>query len=211
MRHFVFDLDGVLIDSEPVKLAAFVEAVAEVCAPDAARLAEVAAWNAANRGVPRDAKIAHVLREILGAPPHLAPAVASRYAEKLADRLPRCRPLPGVAAFLASVGATLHVASSAPEAEIRAHLERHGLLRHFSTLSGHPRGKLDVLSRLRDAHPAATIVFFGDAPADLEAAMRAGVAFVAVNPTDDLRPLVTRWVPDFADASAVLAAADPSV
>jgi phosphoglycolate phosphatase-like HAD superfamily hydrolase len=47
-------------------------------------------------------------------------------------------------------------------------------------------------------------VFFGDAPADREAASRAGVAFVAVNPNPQLLPLVSRWVPDFEDVDRVL-------
>lgn len=198
-------MDGVLIDSEPVKLAAFAEAVADVCGPDEAALRAVAAYNAASRGVPRDQKIAHVLREILGTPQDLLPAVAARYADKLATRLPSCPPIRGVADFLATVDAQFHVASSAPVAEIRANLERLGLLHHFSTISGHPLTKAEVLAGLRRSYPAAEIVFFGDAPADLEAARGAGVKFVAVNPHPALLPLVDCWVPDFTDGGRVMA------
>ncbi|MFL5384964.1 MAG: HAD family hydrolase [Longimicrobiaceae bacterium] len=204
--HFVFDMDGVLIDSEAVKLAAFAEAVADVCSPDEATLRAVAAYNAANRGVPRDQKIAHVLREILGTSQDLLPAVAARYADKLAARLPSCSPIRGVADFLATVDAQFHVASSAPVAEVRANLERLGLLHRFSTISGHPLAKTEVLAGLRRSHPAAEIVFFGDTPTDLEAARGAGVKFVAMNPHPALLPLVGQWMPDFADAGRVTAA-----
>jgi phosphoglycolate phosphatase-like HAD superfamily hydrolase len=202
--HFVFDMDGVLIDSERVKLTAFEEAVAEVCRPDGTRMKAVAAYNAASRGVPREQKIEHVLREILGATTGLLPAVAARYADKLAARLPLCAPVRGVAGFLSAVDAQLHVASSAPVSEIRANLERHDLLHHFASVSGHPLTKTQVLTDLRRSHPTAKVVFFGDAPADLAAARAAGVAFAAVDPNDGLLPLVSRWVPDFEDIGAVL-------
>jgi phosphoglycolate phosphatase-like HAD superfamily hydrolase len=95
------------------------------------------------------------------------------------------------------------VASSAPSAEIRANLDRHVLLRHFASISGHPHAKSDVLRGLREAHPHARIVFFGDAPADLEAARAAGVGFVAVNPNDELRAMVADWAADFADPGRI--------
>jgi len=200
----VFDRDGVLIDSEPVKRASFEAAVAETCRLDEAALAGVSTYNAASRGVPRDQKIAHVLRDILKLPESLAPAVAACYARKLAAGLPSCAPVRGVSAFLSAVDARFYVASSAPEPEIRSNLERHDLLCHFAGIFGHPLTKAAVLSYLRRAHAGADVVFFGDAVADLEAAEGAGVRFVAVNPNAMLRLRVSRWVPDFHDIDQVL-------
>lgn len=111
-----FDMDGVLFDTESVKLAAFLDAFVPFCGGDDAVVEKIQAYNAAHRGIPRAEKIRFVLTHLLGRPMHGGDAdnVAARYAAFLAQRLPRCAPMDGLTEFLAEVDAIRYVVSSAP-------------------------------------------------------------------------------------------------
>ena len=197
----VFDMDGVLLDTEAVKTAAFRDAFAPLCGTDPATLAAVDTYNRRHRGVPRALKIAHLTTAVLGLPQPAAAAgaraVTDRYAALLAARLPRCAPVPGLPELLEAVPAVRHVASSAPVAEIEANLRRSGIGHHFTRLYGHPVTKAEALRDIARRHPGAEPVFFGDAPADLAAARATGTRFVAVNPHPDLVGQVPQQLPDF--------------
>ncbi|GAA1938083.1 HAD hydrolase-like protein [Kitasatospora viridis] len=198
----IFDMDGTLLDTETVKLAAFRDAFAPLCAGNHRSLAAVHEYNAAHRGVPRDAKFRHVLA-MLGAPEGELAAVAGRYADLLADRLPSCQPLPGVAGFLKAVPAVRFVASSAPRAEIVDNLTRHGLDAAFTDFYGHPWSKEQALLDVARRHPTAARVFFGDAPADLAAARATRTRFMAINPNPQPEPLTPDQARDFQDVGAL--------
>jgi phosphoglycolate phosphatase-like HAD superfamily hydrolase len=189
-------MDGVLFDTESVKLDAFVDAFAPLC-PDAAARERVHAYNAAHRGIPRSQKIHHVLSALLNLPEDRQDEVAARYATLLEHRLPGCPPLQGLREFLDTVPAVRYVASSAPEPEIRGNLRRHGLDNAFAQVYGHPYEKTEALLEITHRHRPRPVLFFGDAPADLAAARAAGAAFVAINPNHALAELVQGYFDDF--------------
>ena len=208
---FAFDLDGVIIDSEPIKIAAFDEAVCRGYDLTPGQRTAISEYNRANRGIPRDTKFAYLLREIIGAPESDAPIIASHYRSLLEQRLPASPLIPGVREFVRGAEAPLFIASSAPTEEIWAHLRRHQLALCFRDVFGHPTAKDQALRTLHDGPEASPVVFFGDAPADLAAAQAAGVGFVAVNPNEALALLVPRFLPDFSDAARVLEFASETV
>lgn len=196
-----FDMDGVLFDTESVKLAAFLDAFEPFCGGDGAVVKKIQAYNAAHRGVPRAEKIRFVLANLLGRPMHSdggdAANIATRYAAFLAQRLPRCAPMGGLTEFLAEVDAIRYVVSSAPPSEIRANLERHRLDAAFHGIAGYPQMKTDALWEITERHHPVPVLYFGDAPADLAAARAAGTRFVAVNPNPGLAAIVGEHFDDF--------------
>lgn len=210
MSHaFVFDVDGVLVDSEPVKMAAFAEACQDVWRLRDDELDAVRAYNSRQRGVPRRLKFEFVHRHLVMRGDNASVVrVLDRYAALLAERLPACPLLPGVRSFLEQVPARRFVVTAAPEDEVSELLSSQGLEQHFEALFASAATKAAALRRI-DAAVDGPVVFFGDAPADQAAAVASGVRFVAVNPNDHLRSSVTASVPDFADQDAVLRLAGP--
>jgi phosphoglycolate phosphatase-like HAD superfamily hydrolase/GNAT superfamily N-acetyltransferase len=196
-----FDMDGVIFDTESIKLTAFLDAFTPYCGSNNAMLKEIHSYNAAHRGVPRDEKIRFVLTNLLGRSGRSgegeANDVAVRYAALLAERLPDCQPVNGLMDFLARVDAVRYVVSSAPSSEIQANLERHGLTAAFSEIIGYPRTKTNALQEIIERHRPAPVLYFGDAPADLAAARAAGAVFAAVNPNPGLAALAEEQFDDF--------------
>ena len=200
---FVFTLDGVLVDSEPVKLRSFAEACRDVWRLSDEELQTIHAYNARQRGIPRRQKFEFVHRHLVMRGDNASVTrVMERYGELLEQRLPSVALLPGVRDFLDTVPGRRFVLSAAPEDEVTTQLIRHRIDGYFEALFASATAKADTLRRIARAVDGP-LVFFGDAPSDQAAAVATGVRFVPVNPNDHLRPHVTDWVADFTDAASI--------
>lgn len=199
----VFTLDGVLVDSEAVKLQSFAEACRDVWRLSDEELQTIQVYNARQRGVPRKQKFEFVHRHLVMRGDNASVSrVNERYGELLAQRLPLVPLLPGVRHFLQTVPGRRFVLSAAPEDEVTNTLLRHGIDDAFEALFASAAGKAETLRRIAAA-VEGPVVFFGDAPSDQAAAVATGVRFVPVNPNDHLRPHVSEWVADFTDLATV--------
>ncbi len=200
---FVFTLDGVLVDSEAVKLDSFAEACRDIWRLSDDELQTIRVYNARQRGVPRRQKFEFVHRHlVMRGDNDSVSRVVERYGELLEQRLPAVPLLPGVRQFLETVPGRRFVLSAAPEDEVTQQLIRHGIDGAFEALFASAAGKAETLRRIAAAVDGP-VVFFGDAPSDQAAAVATGVRFVPVNPNDHLRPHVGEWVADFTDVGSV--------
>jgi beta-phosphoglucomutase-like phosphatase (HAD superfamily) len=173
-----FDLDGVLIDSEIVKIAAWIEAVDSVLAPAPELRATLDSYNRSQRGIPRRIKFAHAV-DAADAPLDRVELLLEQYARLLRERSGAVTATPGAAAFLDAWPGLLAVASSAPIGEVEVSLDRLSL-GPFAHIFGYPISKTDALRGLSEN--SSRVVFFGDAAADRAAAQSAGVPFVGIGP-----------------------------
>lgn len=174
-----FDLDGVLVDSEATKIAAFLQSVEQVLAPADLLLLDVDAYNRAQRGVPRRLKFDWAVQRVRGEKrPDLTRRLLRMYADLLAEALEEVPAMPGAIPFVETWPGPVAVATSAPRDEAQRHLVRLGF-RLPSRLFDGSTPKPDALRQLARQSSAQTI-YFGDAQADLDAAREAGVKFVAI-------------------------------
>jgi len=183
VTHWVFDCDGVLLNSNGVKTEAF-RAVTSAYGPEAAD--DVVRHHLANGGVSRYVKLTRLFAEVLGRPAgegeieHLLNEFAAACRNGLArvdldpsfERLAR--------RVLVNHG-TLRVVSGGDEGEIRTALSGKGVEHYFSAILGSPRPKPDLLADLVAESGAADIVYLGDSRLDLEMCLDLGVnpVFVA--------------------------------
>ena len=174
----VFDLDGVIVKTNFVKHAAMLSLFAEHPAQQAA----ISEYILSNGGVPRAAKLAHLLRHNLRAEPTdaLLSDYLRQYSDQLELKLAEAPMVEGVGEFLASYPAARYVCSSAPDAEVLEQVSRRSLGRHFAAVYGGTTPKADALRAIAVSHPNRSVVFFGDSVGDYEASSQAGVAFVGV-------------------------------
>ena len=198
LKCLVFDCDGVILDSVPVKTRAF------------ARLAEPYGEEARDRfvmyhtvhgGVSRYKKFEWFFREILDR--EITPAESGewgrRFAEYALDEVRRCGLIPGIAPVLE------HWRGRLPHEELNFILKERGLDRCFTGIYGSPPSKARLLAMIVDKAGVLPdeVLMVGDASTDRDAAEEVGTLFYGTGP--ELRGGDFPWGPDLTGLDAWIA------
>lgn len=184
----IFDMDGLLIDSERVILRAWVEAARRIGrAVDEADYAAVVGRT--------EAESVPILEALLGGAANLRRVYETAQALLHAEGRPAFPLKSGAQALLRSLrshGVPCAVASSTATREVRRRLDAVGVLDHFDAIVGGdevPRGKPDpaiyALAAARLDVEARACLAFEDSENGARSVLAAGMALVVV---PDLRP-----------------------
>jgi phosphoglycolate phosphatase-like HAD superfamily hydrolase len=185
--HVLFDMDGVLLDSNHMKIIAAREAMADVEPTVAAAFVE---HFRRNFGLSRAAHFAWGYEQLLRPLGHGAEAMElakQGYARRVAQRYAACPLAQGARTLLARLRVPRYVITGSDQVEARRLLAGHGVASNFVDILGSPASKVENLGRLvseRGVDPARAVLI-GDSHHDFAAARAHGVSFV----------LVTRYVP----------------
>ncbi len=176
-----FDFDGVLVESNEVKIDAF----RRLYEPFGAEVVErVIAEHIRHEGVSRVVKLERFHREFLNITlddDGLA-ELAETYSNMVEDVVVACDAVPGAVAALDAWAnhCPLYVVSGTPQDELRRIAKRRGLDGYFSTVFGSPRVKPDIvgdeLSRI--GVQADRVLFVGDSITDYDCAVAVGTRFL---------------------------------
>lgn len=196
-----FDFDGVLAESNGIKVRAFTALYKEY-GPEV--LAGVLAHNRAHGGVSRIQKIRHCHREMLGIAlePEELMALGRRFSGLVVDAVVGSAWVDGAKELLDGLLGRypLFVVSGTPEPELRAIVARRGMSEYFVAVRGSPPDKIAVIDELLEAHdlPADRVLFIGDAMTDYDAALATGLRFIGRVPPGEENPFpaATAVVPD---------------
>jgi phosphoglycolate phosphatase-like HAD superfamily hydrolase len=181
-RALVFDFDGTLVDSNPVKWQAFEACFAEF--PE--RREEILAYCRGHHAVPRGEKFRHVFEQILERPytAEAAAALHRRFDALTTAEIAAAPEIAGAHRFVQQArrrGATA-LLSTTPHDTLLAILDRRGWSEAFGSVRGAPVAKgawLQAWLAGQGLGPDQA-VFFGDTAEDAQAAAAAGCAFVGV-------------------------------
>lgn len=183
-RTWLFDCDGVILDSNQAKTDAF----RQVVAPYGEAACEAfLAHHVAHGGMSRWAKFEHLFAAILQRPPEhgeverLAAAFGARSAAAIlaAPEDPAARPL---FASLRRQGCRVYVVSGGAHAELAPVLAERGLDTDVDGVYGSPTPKVDLVAELdRSGMLERPGVFVGDSRIDHEVAVAHGLDFVFVS------------------------------
>lgn len=202
---FVFDKDGVLVESEPIKLRLFEELFEQDHAEHVPAIRE---FNRANVGLARREKLEHVLGNVIGIQDNLDQEI-DQYLDRsyhfVKAALLEAPPVAGVLPFIQESPHTKYVCSSALHAEVVDQLQALGIADHFDEVYAFPDKKADVLTTLKTRHPGSPIVFWGDTILDYNASQKAQVTFIGVRKPDGnpFADLAVHTISDFEDADAL--------
>lgn len=169
-RQIIFDCDGVLVDTNGLKMANIRSAVAPACTPEEADA--FVDYFVRHNGVPREDKIARFFQG------EAYQEILNRYNALNRTTVPFVTADAATVAFverLAARSLPLYVLSGGDEAEVRTLLENAGLAPFFHDILGGPTSKVEHLERLG---LSADTCYFGDSRYDYQAASRFGFDFV---------------------------------
>ncbi|MDJ0953123.1 MAG: HAD hydrolase-like protein [Acidimicrobiia bacterium] len=210
----VFDFDGTICESADVKTEAFYELYLDEHGEEFAT--QVRDYHLVHAGVSRYDKIRYYEEELLGreCTEERMSEVADRFGGIVRDRVIASPLVPGVAAFFSRYrnAVPMLVASATPTAELRQIIAARDMTSWFDAVEGSPALKGDIIKQFlaeRGALPQRAVMV-GDQFSDLDAAVAAGVHFVAYRPPHEERlfdgeVLVVGHFDELADAIATLA------
>lgn len=193
-KTLVFDCDGVLLDSNPVKTEAFRIAVASFSAEAAEALVE---YHRRHGGISRYEKF-RLLREQMwpvgSAPPPMDELLA-RFQAGVVTGLLECPMAPGLDALRAATPDHVWmVVSGGDQEELREVFARRGIDSYFDGgIHGSPASKPDILTNhIESGRLPLPGIFFGDSVFDCQSAVAAGLDFLFVSAWSEL-PNHQQW------------------
>lgn len=190
LTTLILDFDGVIVESIPLKTAAFRKIFS--FAPE--HLDEIIAFHLENGGMSRYDKFRYIYANILheDLTPEQEERLASEYAGLIYDAMLTVPYTKGAEELLQDCSRVLplYIVSATPEGEMHEIARRRDLLKDFVRIYGSPKTKAECIREIlkeTNASPKEAL-FVGDAPNDWEAAYETGVRFVArVAPGDPNR------------------------
>lgn len=182
-RTFVFDCDGVILDSNRVKREAFFYAAAPYGEAPARALVE---YHVQNGGISRFVKFEQFLREMVGQPvtEQAMQELLARFERASMAGLLTCPLAPGLHALRqATLAARWMVVSGAAQEELDEVFSRRHMLPLFDGgIHGSPDDKPTILARaIASGKLLLPALFLGDSRYDHRAALRAGLDFLFVS------------------------------
>ena len=195
LTTLILDFDGVVVESLPLKTAAF-RKIFSFAPPE--HLDEIIAFHLENGGMSRYDKFRHIYANILHEEltPEQEERLAGEYVEQIFEAMLTVPYVEGAEALLrdCSQKLPLYIVSATPEDEMREIARRRNLTKYFVRVYGSPKTKAGCIREILAETGAAPeeALFVGDAPNDWDAAHETGVRFVARIPPGDPNRFVGR-------------------
>jgi phosphoglycolate phosphatase len=183
IRAVVFDFDGTLVDSNPVKRRAY-EGLFPGLAVETAR-AVAAEWEGRSRY-----ETVRELARRAGLEDGSVEAGVLEYGRRTSAGVAAAAELPGATELLGELSGAreVYLSSMTPREPLAAEVERRGWGGWFREISGYPEGKGQFLDRLlgERGFTACELLCVGDGPEEEAEARARGIAFHAICAPEDL-------------------------
>ena len=184
-KSIIFDFDGVILDSMPIKTYAFREIFRDF---DADAVEKLAQFHVKNGGISRFVKIRYFFEVILKqkVDDELILQYAEKFSNIVVDELlkPKYLILETIE-FIESIYKTkkLFIASGAEEKELRYLCVQFGIDDYFCGIYGSPTPKSDILAAILGENGLSTdeCIMIGDSINDYDASIKNNIAFYGFN------------------------------
>lgn len=189
-KAYIFDFDGVILDSTGVKTEAFRMLFAQY--PE--YVETFVQYHLAHQGISRFVKIEWFYQKVLKAPLSKEKKVelGEQFSKLVLEKVLQSPFIPGaeqLLRWLCAQGIPCFIATGTPQAEIDFIVEKRQLQKYFKRVTGSPTKKPEIIRAILKDYQLKPeeVVFLGDAVSDYQAAQQTSVPFIAVT-TDDMLP-----------------------
>lgn len=182
--YFIFDCDGVILDSNTLKSTAFADSLPDE-SPELVKL--FVEYHKQHGGISRYKKFEHYFKDIQNYPDadNKISEALILFASIVKKGLIECDYVPGILKFLENIATSekpMFVVSGSDEIELQeVFLSRH-ILKYFKEVYGSPSSKIENTSKVIEEigfHKKGC--FFGDSRSDYEAAKKFSLDFIYVS------------------------------
>lgn len=197
---YIFDCDGVILDSNNLKLDAMSEALRFYKIPDN-QVNQSIEYFRNNFGLSRYKHVRYFIDNIFSrkvSSDELYESILKKYAENCVSLYHIAKINDGFIEFIKSISSDKHcyIASGSDQDELRGVFSFRNLDEYFSGIYGSPKAKCENVKDILNKHVGCKTLMFGDALSDLKAAKTNNIEFIFVSGLA-LAPLAIRTDPSF--------------
>jgi phosphoglycolate phosphatase-like HAD superfamily hydrolase len=190
---YIFDCDGVILDSNQLKIDAMRAALSSVVS-DGEKIEKCIDYFRNNFGKSRFHHIEVFVDDFLGFDKKntgsMSEILLNAYSSKCKTLYLSAELTPGFIEFIDGLNGPKYVASGSEQGELRDVFRKRGLDIYFEQVFGSPVRKPKLISDILSIESTNKAVMFGDALSDLDAAIDNGISFIAYLPFSNVKKLL---------------------
>jgi phosphoglycolate phosphatase-like HAD superfamily hydrolase len=179
---YIFDCDGVILDSNQLKIDAMREALSTILS-DENKIDKCVDYFRNNFGKSRFHHIEVFVNDFLDLDEkmkgHTNQLILDAYSSQCKSLYLSAKITPGFIKFITSLSGPKYVASGSEQGELREVFQERGLDAYFKDIFGSPVRKPQLISEILAREATTKAIMFGDAISDLEAAKINNIDFIA--------------------------------
>lgn len=191
---YIFDCDGVILDSNELKIDAMGRALRALSFEDPI-VKQCLLYFRENFGRSRFHHVSVFIERFL----HIDNIEKEKIESSILDLYSKqCKELymvahvtPGFISFIQSIEGCKYIASGSEQEELRFVFKQRGLDKYFTKIYGSPVKKKDLVSKILNSSCSENAVVIGDAISDLDAARENGIDFIGFIPYSNVKDHIT--------------------
>lgn len=180
IKAFIFDFDGVLIESAKIKTEAF----RKIFSKWPEKVDNFIFYHRKNMGISRYVKFKYFYKNIIGKPysKEIENKLGKQFSELVAKQIKKADFVEGAKEFLEESyrNHLLFIASGTPQKEIENIISYKGIGKYFRGIFGAPLVKIEIIENILKSYllKRKEVVFVGDAESDRIAAAKTRIYFI---------------------------------
>lgn len=187
---FIFDCDGVILDSNKLKIEAMNNALCKYFDGNE-KITQCIDYFKNNFGTSRFHHISVFVNDIFKLSELEKKSaydnVLNAYSEQCKALYLKSELTPGVLEFMQSLKGDIYIASGSEQSELREVFQKRGLDIFFKNIYGSPTPKVELVSNILKENKSLNAIMFGDAISDMNAAFDNNIDFVAYLPYSNVK------------------------